>query len=491
VETVEIHSGLFPPSEAVMVYHQMVCLVVFMAVVGPIRSWWTLPMERAFTGIKGHVVRGGKSFDISLSMKEFSQEDAEINDVYQSKEMCFEESNNYYCANVDKDDDRVYSDMQFRVLSRANSTTIDEVVLTEFELGILLKFLVHEAKKLAEPQQLLQNSSLFRLHMKYQYYRQKIIDTNDKKTIDCTSTFYDWISYVYDLSSLYKRKNLITEDVPPTDSFKIYKFDFEAIQHIKGEDFKKIRVYKSALIWGTRFKARGKECREMESYDSVFERYGQQTRTNVLSNSSNILSKNYSEHVKSWCKVYDHEATCKQIENDQAYKDYDPIFAFGLLNFFTVLSIPHENVLSGVPIASITLRKHNKLRLKGYSSEDTTYFENVHSIDCDDNKSLIFDCSFVALHNIYATPIAIAAFEDSHYKVPIENTKIRSRKVYKKNSVAHHDDDIISAKCLVLYSLERRNECIHNTREIREAMHPYFDKNNALVRIKNQVLRSK
>ncbi len=74
VELVEVHGGLYPASDAAIVYHQLLDTVMFLGTAGRLNSWWTLPMERALVGIKAKKSGGGKSYHLSTIEKELSQE---------------------------------------------------------------------------------------------------------------------------------------------------------------------------------------------------------------------------------------------------------------------------------------------------------------------------------------------------------------------------------------------------------------------------------
>jgi hypothetical protein len=52
VEPVDVHGGMYPASDAAMVYHQLLDTVMFLGTAGRLNSWWTLPMERVLVGIK-------------------------------------------------------------------------------------------------------------------------------------------------------------------------------------------------------------------------------------------------------------------------------------------------------------------------------------------------------------------------------------------------------------------------------------------------------
>jgi hypothetical protein len=52
---------MFSPSESLMVFHQLLDMVKFMAIGGPIRSWWSMPTERFMVGIKAFNPTGGIS----------------------------------------------------------------------------------------------------------------------------------------------------------------------------------------------------------------------------------------------------------------------------------------------------------------------------------------------------------------------------------------------------------------------------------------------
>jgi hypothetical protein len=67
LETVGAHEGLFPDSEALMVYHQLVHLPSFIQKWGPLAGWWALPGERSIAAVKRHVPRGGASYEKTVN----------------------------------------------------------------------------------------------------------------------------------------------------------------------------------------------------------------------------------------------------------------------------------------------------------------------------------------------------------------------------------------------------------------------------------------
>jgi hypothetical protein len=58
VEVVELHQGLFPTSEALIIYHQLIDLPYQIKQLGPLRNWWTLAGERFMSTVKDSLPDG-------------------------------------------------------------------------------------------------------------------------------------------------------------------------------------------------------------------------------------------------------------------------------------------------------------------------------------------------------------------------------------------------------------------------------------------------
>jgi hypothetical protein len=77
-----LHEGLYPISESLVVWHQLLDITIHIKKFGPMKSWWEFSGERSLTGIKEHLQIGGSSFDKSIMRKYSEHENLILNDSY-------------------------------------------------------------------------------------------------------------------------------------------------------------------------------------------------------------------------------------------------------------------------------------------------------------------------------------------------------------------------------------------------------------------------
>jgi hypothetical protein len=236
----------------------------------------------------------------------------------------------------------------------------------------------------------------------------------------------------------------------PTDFKFIYQPDVSAITFWVNPH---LHVFNEALIWGSRYSSRGNDCCETKLLPKVSLSYGKEP-TVAMSNQANVLATEFYKHTTSWCKLYDRGMPTTTSSAHHA-------FAVAQINYFTTLpDEANESLLTGLPFASITARKHKKIYRKNFAKDkkDEAYYENLFEVSCNENESFDHSRHYCMLYNIYATPLAVAAYDNDGH--PIEKVK-------------QHQDPNPKSKFLVLHAVAREKEIIHNNPKCRADMLPY------------------
>ena len=458
VELVEVHSGMFPPSESLMVFHQLLDMVKFMSIGGPLRSWWSLPIERAMVGIKASNPKGGISSYKTMVERVFAQEIACLLDTYSSVDKCIDDSQHEYRKT--SQGDIQYNDLSFAIFPSKQGGRCILYCLSEFEREHFINFLVEEMELLWTEGELAQCSPLYRLRRTYEYQKNK------DKTIQ-TLTFFKWLDL---MNNTLKQsgglsqslvKEMSWQDLQRNSYKYIQKADIPILNYWANGRIC-LRTYKKALIWGSQFVSRGVDYCEKAPHNEVSERYGADT-LRTPSNPHNVLSKNYHRGHGSWCKVHvlSNDTTATAMSQHHHY-------LAAQLNYFACISPEaNESLLTDLPFASITARKPIKVHRKQYEDHSRTYYENLFHVLCHDHKSLDINVQYTMLYNIYATPIAFVAY-DSTNRIPYlsnEDFAMMEDNNQSPTPKPHR---------LTMHALERQKECIHTLPECRTMLHPYY-----------------
>lgn len=458
-EFVSVHDGMFPPSESLMIYHQLIHLVKFINMCGPLRNFWTLPSERALCTIKRNVVKKGRSWEAPASRKQFAQELSKLSTTYSTQDLT-QHSECFTRLPGDRIDMFKYSDFKFKLFNDRQS--VHYIQLTNYEKDRLLLFLVDELKRLEEDEHTLYFVSLlYRMHKSYEFHKismeTKCIETN-KKT---RPTFYEFIctyqSNIYTENGLLYKKKLTQEKIVSKNLINGRLIPFQDLQDATELDVwlsQPISVYNKAFIWGVQLDGRGETFRETNK--GAKKRLENHSWAAFMefepSNEFNNLNLHYGTKPGSWCKVFCHQDGARDK------------FKAGQLNCFFQVLCPKDALIDKLCIASVTMRKTKLVerRKEEENDYDDNFYENLLEVDCD-NTSINYNAMFTSVYNISPTPMAMAAWKDSKPVI------LKDGKALKKSHGNHRPNK------LYLYALSRSRECIFST-DCLNVLHPYYTK---------------
>jgi hypothetical protein len=465
VEVVALSEGLFPPSELVMIKHQLIDLVYFIRNCGPLKGWWTLPAERALSAIKTKVQKGGSSFYKTVSLREYESQTLDLNNLYDTEniETLVNDNDDIHTVveNHESSSDKYKYNVQYTYFAYnllPNSRNIIKCInLNDHDKDILINIMVDELDLFVNNKlKLFTISPLYRLYI---FYRRSKEQFTIKKNNESLS-LYEFLVFLCSegWENLCVKNKLVLETDPSKPEeivthdgeliYGIYRKDKKFIHYIVKNFGKDIKIYDKAKILGTKFSSRGFGFREYND-------------SNQLSDANVTMTK---KHISSWCKVYN---PC-----EQQYADYyDPNVDIGQINTFFYINLPDENLLHGLPIASITYHKALKPILgtdsftdKGekHKNKENFYFETLVKVKCNTNDIKDHYSGFVFLYNIYAHPLAVAA-------VDADNKAIPGLKSSCKN--VNQQQTIIDT--LYLFPVHRNKCCFHDNESLRKHYHPY------------------
>ena len=465
VEIVEIHGGMFPPSESVMIYHQLIDMIQFLNTGGPMKSWWSIPIERAMVGVKNKKTNGGNSFYKSMVDKEYAEEFATMSTTYATEIDCFSsnEGGGIAVYTENSNGKLKYDPLKFHLIP-GRSGRVDQCKLNNFEKTNLLSFLVEELELLFNEDNLTSNCPTYRLFKTFR---------NHCERFHFKGSFYDWMLHM--IKDNFLTDNHLIKHELDNDFTRILHLDTVTLLFWTNPEME-IDQYRKALVWGTKFIGRGNECSErdehrIQSYDKGkgLASYGAQNQVKEPSNPNNVLRNHYSEHIGSWCKIHKYISdnannSSNHNANNRDYRKM-PQYTVGQINYFSYLRLPNDTLLTNLPFASVTARKQTKVNRKHYTKSGSDVYENLFQVDGKDDDSIDYELPFAMLYNIYPTPLAFTAYEigkpnNKEYNIPICMNN-------KGGTKLDH---------LIMYAMDRQLECIHTHKDCIDKMHPYHNK---------------
>ena len=406
VEMLCLHEGIYPPSESLFSYHQLIDIVDYLNVLGPIRNWWNLPAERMLSNFKDHKVEGGGKFYQAVFFKQIDQEQSNIRTFYHSNNSNTGDKNEVSAmlkthnvrTIINKDNgmtDSVFSGNMINIIESSAKTEVKEEEIDDKIKDALYEFLVDHIVKIKyenKIEEACKHNKFVRLF--YSFLAHKNHKNNAVKHLTCY-TFFEWLYNVI----ADDRKSVITRliymhplvDKPAADIFRyiqhayIFSEDLDDGVYINELLKIKLKLYESAQIGEIKFHSRGFHFHEMYS--------------NINNISSSILGKMFDDkiHISSWCKFYYGKTT-----NDST--DY-----YAQINSFCKVSCKiNEPLIDNLEIASITTRKVSPFKASNFPANDVFKHDRKLAMISDidkDYKSLIKELQFVDLTNIYPMPI--------------------------------------------------------------------------------------
>lgn len=439
VETCATHEGMFPESESLIPWHQLVDCVQQMKHFGPLPLWWAFSGERVNGIIKRFVPRGGTSLEKVVFDRVLRLEKITIQNAYNftagslTKEYFKHDIINpspgekhFTVRKVEGKDTLFYSDEIFVLhknitISKAkklNKHSVDDkgIIFTTEEMNSLIETICTNVRKRCKSiSECLINCRLFRL----QWYCER-----DDLAIG--KSFMQWANDLLKLFTVHKTLNpsweltqefdweLVKEDFDDFETYleetKVFtKNDLWFLFEIVSEGFA-CRMFSAATIFGVKFKSRGFDCKEKSTTPTVKDiPYGTQNGNNGRYWPDNPKNKlKYHWHKKksysSWAKIRCNIKTSK--DNQCGVEDYNnkKNYLYGQFNFFIQLYFPKDSFINNFNAASVTLRNHTTINRVDYIIAD------------NDGNSYFPQKLFVALDDVYSTPIMNCAFKTNYYK---------------------------------------------------------------------------
>jgi hypothetical protein len=460
VEIVSLHELMFPSSESLIVYHQLVDLVPFINNFGPLRDWWTLPMERSISHIKKRLPRGGISAAKTAVTRQFKKDLQVMKDQYSDKIPA---------------SSLVFSDQEFRI---CNGSSVKSIEFSSMEISSVLvcaleeikKFCVDESGKL-QVLTAVHQSSLFRLYMAFVANVSQSINRPEQKFIDFeifSYKFYFWLCYITgDEEQFHElvQEGKFLKSLPNSFSSeelsafckegKIFLSDVMVTREATNKLYDELFHSTEAYIFGSKFIARGSNAREIwnstdpdcfmfktsYAYDQDFQYPQNSCNKFEFPSNSSIKRQGYNHReYSSWCRFTPYRSQISRQTNN---------IYFAQFNFFFRLNMPHELILNGLPVASITAREAKK-------ESSMKWNHNLCCITLNDD-SYYPHARFIGLTNISASPIAIVYFGGVHItdNNPIPLEQLRCKRMHLKKL---YFIEIDNHRC----SLRYNKQCINN-----------------------------
>jgi hypothetical protein len=424
LEIIILHEGLYPISESLIVWHQLLDIIPHIKKFGPLRGWWEFFGERSLFSIKSHVPKGGASYDkkVMISCSQFENHKTRnaycfsVEDIYDSKGLfdrtnfqkrLTKDINNKHYISV-KSKILQYSDEKFLLLEKIESKRLNfsDMLFNEFELSCLLDEILIEIKKQCRSVcEASYKSPIFRMYLSYKFHKHNENFNCFLKflfyCIDESTEFYK--IYAKDRSeTIYKDNNyLYWNDVDFTVFINVLpsgifmKEDLVCVKRVLF-NFAPYR-FSEAIVFGELMNSRGIKCAELEP-----------TIKGMCSNSYNELKNFWTDvqHLSSWFK-YRYSYINFQDEEFGFNNKHDK-FLYGQFNYFFRLFLPEEQLLHGLPMASAVCRTY----------EVDKY---LNTVSISSNESILNQKLFVCLTNVVSTKLMIGGRDFN--KMPIKLKK--------------------------------------------------------------------
>lgn len=464
VEIVSVYEGIFPVSETKMIHHQLIDLPHFIKQFGPLRGWWTLPSERSIAQIKREMGgnKGGRNYPKRVYKREYSKEYLRQREIYLNKDNLYQDKQYYFKRNNIEE----FTGYKMEVIWNNNPKyKHTKINLSEYECENYLTFLILQTKLIQpDEEKRIQDSPLYRLFISYCYYRNDTtLKYNDGKRAKVENIGLRL--FLRNLNNSFLSDELLIGndgdvDVEEADvkafslnaGKKFIRNDLNSIEYYLDIVTTHISVSNKAIIWGTKFTARGEEYRETDKYIIADKRYGAQNDIEQIhDNNLNDLSNNYfiKRVYSSWFKSSGTDNSNKSI--------------FGQLNCFFIIDMKKEPILHNLPVAMVTMRETNKVRILKTNTNQEQYYENLYQ-----STGLLRKNShhtFKLMHNIYPTGIVVAPMKKS----TLNNSFLPIMKSSRDKPY-----------CYMLFQLNRNHCCLLDNPDILiNIKHPYnYSKQN-------------
>jgi hypothetical protein len=437
LELIVVHEGLFPITESLICWHQLLDIVFHIKNMGPIRGWWEFVGERALSTIKKDVPHGGTSFDKVIIRLYSLFERAKLSNAYRftlydfySPESRTTEQQAYHDdINNEKhvsilNGKLQYSDDKFLLLKKIYCPYKNKksLLFNEYELECLLKVFISEIKKqCCCSTEAYYRSPVYRMYHAFNYHQNK--QTKSHK-IFRTMSFLKFLHYLSsnlfttlkgkseewffkqfcrkkDVSYCVVLKEYMNRNKNCNDWEKITNetgfrndgvFIEEDLYHIKAlilNDFLPCK-FSQAVVYGILMESKGEIC-------------AQRSKAEIGSLKFTWFEK---KNISSWFK-YRHS----NVSTDSFGFDDFSEFSFGQFNYFFRVFLPFDSMLHGLPMASCVCRTAKK-------------DEFMNTVEAD-HSSIVEDNIFVALTNVFSTRLLVGGRDIEGLPINLRKTSIK------------------------------------------------------------------
>lgn len=471
-ETAATHEGIFTEYDAIPCWHQFCCMVQQMKHFGPVHLWWAFAGERLLGLLKRFVPRGGAAYskstfqdylksEVSTIVNAYSKFTPEIleNEEERNRLPLFvNHADNFYVETIGNKKILVYTD-EISLLKRPDVQYKDDLVFTLDELeDIVITICVNIQKRCASIAQCATRSPLYRLY----YLFHNCVPTNVKVS-QYENKFIRWAKAMYDSCceenyplNPFEYTKEHDKDSISVDNILTYLDDTKTIDWNELSILKQlvdtglsVKLFKKATIFGIRFRSRGLHCKEnSKSHDMQQHRYGADGFDNDRCWPINIHNelKNHwfkKDDRSSWAKIRytPNIGTAGDTRDDVCgTATYDDIanYIYGQFNSFLQVYIAEDSFVNNIMLGSVTCRRHTTIDRVDYIIAD------------NDGDSYFVHKLFVALDDVYSTPIMTCAFksakgkekDDYHDHLLLQQIQQRNKQLQtekrKRNKISSH-----------------------------------------------------
>jgi hypothetical protein len=423
-ETRAVQEGLYPESEQVFIFHQIIDIIHHIEKFGHVRGISSFAAERANGSITQCLSKGGVNYIETLIGRYVVKENL------MTKHLSIKNSDEF-------DNTGTYSDFTMRVYSSRNKIlTPKDDLFDSYDLNYLFKTL-YLFLRTQEIDNILLGSPFFRLYAAYLFMSsQHGVNTSQG------NKFYDWLiafhtaytlsllapvdSITTDFPRMYhnlthvtgnkKRKqknpsnnklqlktqyctvlhitlnNSLLSTTPAIDPIlvlegHVYESDFiEVFRCIETKLNKKVQVHNRAIVKGVKFHCRGFEFADKKGEAEI-------------NTKNNDLTVNWSDriHYSSWCRM-------RYYEPDDGEVSISTEIQFGQLNYCFRLNFPCDKYVHGLAFAHCSVRNSCT-----YGRDRWQYYVNAQG-----GLGSLKANRYICLNYVDSTAIAVSALNSDN-----------------------------------------------------------------------------
>lgn len=478
-EYVATHDGLFPPSEGLMPYHQLIDQAPYIPQFGLPSSSSTAAAERANYVIKSFVPQGGQHIELSTCERMVAYEIAKMQKAYS-----FENSSSrknwdpsilpsYYYSFDDEKKQLVFDNTQI-MLNKLSST---DIVLTAFEQKELLLCMYFYVLERFNGNELeaFQSSSFFRVYNAFlvnpQHSKQDLqrlsgnkneerIENNKKRRgIVTKETICEWLE-LEKMKPEYCMLQLFEVDEQERFTEGWYRPEddvvLEAMAGLVGNSSFVSKHYKKAFVHGTKLTARGPNWRNVEPPRPLT--YGNATS---FVDKGNLKRNWYKEiHYNCWIK---YRAELFRYDKPSKRRGASDGLKYGIVNSFLKVKLPGDALLNNFSVASVTSYEHH--------NDPVNKLDIVNKFKVDQDPYDPQAPNFIPMEYVIPEPVATAGFTSRDATIVNSRTQLsKAGKVMipiivqtnhltgeQRKHETKYTTDVYSIENLIMIGLKRQN----------------------------------